>query len=304
MKRNFILGIAILMVIIYHLFCWVYNPLGRLNIGYVGVDIFLFFSGFGLTYSFTKNNLKEFYKRRLKKIYPLYLIVCIIIISITTQHFTPVNRFISDSLLKITTLSYYLDPENSIDWYLNSLFLFYLIFPLLYKLCKVKGFKAYIGLILIYITFNLCAQIFFNYKIYWKYDCFLARIPIFCLGIIHVTHSLEKESIKKIAIWSLLPIIPLYSLSPFFSISLLAPLLLLLSNKIAYKINLPLLEYIGKHTLELYCANLVVWNILLFTDSKIVKLILFIVIQIITSAFLIYLNRIIQSQIATTGRKE
>ena len=46
--RNSMLGIAILMVIVYHLFYWVQNPIGSFNIGYTGVDIFLFFSGMGL----------------------------------------------------------------------------------------------------------------------------------------------------------------------------------------------------------------------------------------------------------------
>ena len=35
------MGIAILLVLIYHAMCVTYNPLRTLNIGYVGVDIFL-----------------------------------------------------------------------------------------------------------------------------------------------------------------------------------------------------------------------------------------------------------------------
>ena len=41
------MGGAILCILIYHAFCWIYNPIGRFNIGYVGVDVFMF-SGFGL----------------------------------------------------------------------------------------------------------------------------------------------------------------------------------------------------------------------------------------------------------------
>lgn len=49
------MGIAMILVVIYHAFSCVYNPIGVLNIGYVGVDIFLFLSGFGLASSFEKN---------------------------------------------------------------------------------------------------------------------------------------------------------------------------------------------------------------------------------------------------------
>lgn len=59
LNRPFLLGVAIIMVIIYHFFSWTINPFGRFNIGYIGVDIFLFLSGWGLSYSYKKTILKH-----------------------------------------------------------------------------------------------------------------------------------------------------------------------------------------------------------------------------------------------------
>ena len=73
-NRSFLMGVAMIMVIVYHLFCWVYNPIGIFNIGYIGVDVFLFLSGLGLSYSYEKNSIVHFYKNRIKRIYPIYLL--------------------------------------------------------------------------------------------------------------------------------------------------------------------------------------------------------------------------------------
>ena len=57
-------GIAIFIILLYH------QPMsGAIKgiyfyPGFSGVDIFLFFSGYGLCYSMNKNSLGEFYKRR------------------------------------------------------------------------------------------------------------------------------------------------------------------------------------------------------------------------------------------------
>lgn len=37
--RTLFMGFAILLVLFFHAFCTIYNPLGNANIGYVGVDI-------------------------------------------------------------------------------------------------------------------------------------------------------------------------------------------------------------------------------------------------------------------------
>lgn len=38
-QKQMLMGFSIIMVICYHAFCFVYNPIGEFNLGYVGVDV-------------------------------------------------------------------------------------------------------------------------------------------------------------------------------------------------------------------------------------------------------------------------
>lgn len=58
-------GIAILLVVLYHLYCQTQLAIvAPFKYGVISVDIFLFFCGYGLCFSYEKNSLREFCKRR------------------------------------------------------------------------------------------------------------------------------------------------------------------------------------------------------------------------------------------------
>lgn len=71
-NRTILMCIAIIAVISYHL-ALRGIPIGRLNIGYAGVDIFMLLSGYGIGKSLLKNSVKQFYKNRIHRIFPLWL---------------------------------------------------------------------------------------------------------------------------------------------------------------------------------------------------------------------------------------
>lgn len=75
-NREVLLGWAMLGVLFYHA-CLQGIHIGRLNIGYMGVDIFLLFSGYGIAKSLQKNNLKIFYLNRIKRIFPIFALMTI-----------------------------------------------------------------------------------------------------------------------------------------------------------------------------------------------------------------------------------
>lgn len=114
---SYLMGIAMLFVVVFHAFCWIYNPVGGFNIGYVGVDMFLFLSGFGLASSFEKNKLSIFYKNRLKRIYPMYSLAVL-----TTYLFLCQNDWgIDDLLYNLSSLGFYTKGGTQrYDWYLES----------------------------------------------------------------------------------------------------------------------------------------------------------------------------------------
>lgn len=129
-------GIAILMVVFYH--CPWKNFIMKLlsYLGFLGVDIFFLFTGFGLCYSIQKNSISEFYKRRLIRIVPMFLVLAIITTLLMGDYSW------SSWLCNLSTLSYYGIGGHRIDWYLSSLFAFYLLFPLFYKslsMCRNRG---------------------------------------------------------------------------------------------------------------------------------------------------------------------
>ena len=66
--------IAIICVVFYHL-ALRGIPIGRLNIGYIGVDIFMLLSGYGIGKSLQHNSLSKFYKNRVRKIMPIWTLM-------------------------------------------------------------------------------------------------------------------------------------------------------------------------------------------------------------------------------------
>ena len=96
------------------------------SIGYGGVDIFFLLSGIGLFHSFSKNqSLKQFYLKRLVRIFPTYLIV-VLVMMLTSGSFE-----LRTFLLKVSTLGYWFDSDY-FDWYIPSLLMFYAVFLLVY----------------------------------------------------------------------------------------------------------------------------------------------------------------------------
>lgn len=297
--RNSMLGVAILMVIVYHLFCWVQNPIGTFYIGYTGVDIFLFFSGMGLTRSFKNRSVGDFYARRLKKVYPLFLvtIVMVVLYQYTVRmpgvHANPLVEL----AMQVSTAYYYVRPAQGLDWYLNSLFLLYALFPLLHKFCVRYGFKVYVYLLLIVTLVYLCFQ-FAGPTIHWKHDCLLGRLPIFALGIICAYNEFSTRAKWIFSLVLLLLYYPLKELSPYLAGSVLMPFFMMcLAYAFGRTKKSRVLDYLGIHTLELYCAQLLAWFPVVACSDVCMRYVLFFTIQIFGSAFFIVLNKYIQRRI-------
>jgi len=134
-------GIAILMVIFSHIGYFLFldhNFLYPLSVaGGVGVNIFLFLSGFGLASSenlLSKSTL-EFYKKRLKSIFiPMWLVLTVFLL---LDHFV-LGRNYSFTLVLQNFLGFF--PNSDIDisinsplWYFTLILFYYLIFPLFYR---------------------------------------------------------------------------------------------------------------------------------------------------------------------------
>lgn len=103
-NRNVFMGIAIVMVVLYHYntglsFQKLFYP------GFLGVDIFLFFSGYGLCRSYETHSLQDFYKRRFTGILPMFLLLAIVKCSLYTTNGG--NLSVADWICSLTTLNYW-----------------------------------------------------------------------------------------------------------------------------------------------------------------------------------------------------
>ena len=75
--RGELMGAAMLFIILFHIGLSRGDPFyGLRRCGNVGVDIFLFLSGVGLWYSWTKNpSVRHYFTRRYLRIYPAWLLM-------------------------------------------------------------------------------------------------------------------------------------------------------------------------------------------------------------------------------------
>lgn len=300
-NRPFFTGIAIILVVLYHYYCAVSNVhlLSIFRRGYIGVDIFFFFSGLGLGYSYNKNSLTQFYKNRLWRIMPLYWIWVIVhLVAICIQ------KDIIPSFLDIfgifTTLSYYGIGNIRSNWYLSAILLLYAAYPLLYTLTKKLKwlfllFTAALAFIIIYKT-----------QLNWYHNVFIGRLYIFLLGI-HVYQIINDrdqkllfDSIAIISI-SILGLVFLFDSSNRFDYwgtccfcPILIGLLCLLPSKI---LNSKAISFCGKHSLEIFIANC--WTMLLMSvlsdmiTDGVPKSILYFISNALFALALIYINKLI-----------
>ena len=103
--KNALMGISILMVLLCHSsvtqlpFVKIFMP------GFLGCDIFILLSGCSLGFSYSKYDIKVFYARRMKRVFPLFVLLafskCI------TSTLSGENLSLFDWISTCTTLSYY-----------------------------------------------------------------------------------------------------------------------------------------------------------------------------------------------------
>ena len=155
---NQIKGFAILAIVFSHIgyslshddFLYPLSVLGG-----VGVNLFLFLSGFGLTLSEIKNPLSpiQFYKKRLLRLFlPLWITISILL----AADFFILHRVYTLTEVIKSYLGFF--PRNDLFinldsplWYFTAIFFYYLIYPLVY----IKKFPYFTPIFIVAITYIL-----------------------------------------------------------------------------------------------------------------------------------------------------
>ncbi len=198
--RTQLMGFAMLWIMIYHIGIDVtfLNPITRS--GYLGVDIFIFLSAYGLYHGFKKySSIKIFYKKRILRILPTYYLV-LLTISIIKCLYT--NSFDYERFFQDASFIGFFFPNlkwSYFLWYIPGILFLYAIFPFIYN--NIKRLENVKTLIVVFITlfiinFILTYEIFTNKLEKFSVLLLIPRIFVFIIGLI--TADLESKYSQKI----------------------------------------------------------------------------------------------------------
>lgn len=188
------MGFAILWVIFYH-YLGKNSEVSISNlffaVGHGGVDIFLFLSGFGLMFgSLTKNKIKiekwSFYKKRIIRIFPIYILVILFFGFFNEK---PISEILSQLLI----FGFFIPGISSYDWYIPSLLILYIIFPFFFNNFRKRPIIYFLTAILFGLL--ITGVLIFLQK--GTVILFFSRIPVFVLGCWFAYELLSKDRFKN-----------------------------------------------------------------------------------------------------------
>ena len=200
--RSELMGAAILFIILFHV------PLARSDAffglrrcGNIGVDMFLFLSGIGLWYSWVKNpSVKHFYKRRLLRILPTWLIISSIYY---LQHFDFETGDYLDLLLDITiNWGFWLNDEGTF-WFIPAIKMLYLWAPWYLRLIQKHPVFRWLPVLMI----CWCCIVQWVVPIHQAVghiEIFWSRIPIFLIGINFAELAKQDTKVEPSGRWLVL----------------------------------------------------------------------------------------------------
>lgn len=206
--RNATFGCAAIWIVLYHIYSIYHSPhipiiSHIINIGNMGVDVFVFLSAIGLSFSIEKHNTKGFYINRLKRVFiPFILIATPFYIWNSLAEYGINIKALYEFCLNITTISFWC-REGAAAWYIAFVVIIYAFFPLLYKLKKKNNY-----LLLLLIVLSIAIEFLLKTTgspIFIFGERVLSRIPIFLVGMFIA--DWVKEDKKVIDLFALVVIV-------------------------------------------------------------------------------------------------
>ena len=279
--RSALMGFAQLWIVLLH--CWLLIIPNRPALGAIegfvkwngtlGVEMFLFLSGIGMTYSIRKGTIRQFYLERLRRVLlPFWVMAA-------------VNAI--DARLGVRWMLYYatglgsiLENFQALLWFIPAILILYMLFPAYHALMMRSKSRTRFTLAMLLLW--LCAVILLRETIREDLWVFINRIPAFLVGAWFGEISRERTTILRGRHWALcilvmlagfslrkaglrgfFPWIPHFSFAVSWIISiplcfLLAGLFSLLETGkagVVFRLPLRFLGFVGTFTLALYCCH-------------------------------------------------
>lgn len=206
--RSALMGAAMLFVMFFHVTMpKSYMMYGVVRCGNIGVDMFLFLSGIGLWYSWTKQpSLKHFFKRRYLRIYPAWLIMALLFyipnyLNVAGGGYSPnighlmANILFNWSFWRIDDLTF---------WFIPSIMMLYTVAPFYMELIRKHPSYRWL-LVAVTIVWAVMVQYYPPvHRSVGHVEIFWSRIPIFLLGINCGQWVKEKRTMEGAALWGVL----------------------------------------------------------------------------------------------------
>ena len=182
--------------------------------GNIGVDMFLFLSGVGLFFSFTKDGrVLSFWKKRLMRVLPSAFLIATFYFSLRYVN----GRNTSGLLHYISrlTFTYFFVKGERVFWFISLILVLYIVFPIFFKVIERFRLWGMLGLIALTLAFTfLIRWIAPGYYGFWEIA--LCRVPGFVLGIWAGRFVMEKKEISRKWLWLFLGLIVAFSVLIYF----------------------------------------------------------------------------------------
>lgn len=264
--RYYFMGIAIVLVVLYHLCIFpekYYNHTSKFleylfSRGDIGVDVFFFFSSLGLGFSLeNSNNIKDFYIRRIVRlfpIYPLFLIITYLLI----RFVGPLSIFTNDFYNQIV-LKPIIGGTDNIEWYIPALCLLYFIYPIIFWLTK-QTYKNVFLIIISVVLLSYGSQRAF----YFITSFFTTRLPIIYLGIVTYLCIKDSKYERLLTVYGIASCVGVISVKHNLTSSFALPLVVYALSDVIHRFRFSgIFLFLGKHTLEIYLAQVIGTKLLL-----------------------------------------
>ena len=264
--KKSIMGLAALLIVIFHFYIPFSGLKAELVIyraAYIGVDIFFFVSA----YSLAQRDKIEYWKFVGNRLLSIYLPFVLFAVVANFYGKWKYPRFFK----VVSGIEFFKRGGGSFLWFFTAIMLIYLIAPLLVKLKKRFGVKAFFGMMSVWLLLGiLCQYVLGNRAVF----ILVNRLPVIFLGLYYdeIRSILLKKAGLPVIFTGLIagafliyrygslerlnkPFFEMYYIVAIpFVISLIA-LWDYISSHVSIR-NLPM-QFIGKLTLEMYGLQMI-----------------------------------------------